>query len=344
MARIQSTHLVILGLGFLAFAPGCENGQPMSAAVGSYSDIAVLTDIATLGPVANQLDRELSKDVEYSIRPEPLFNVDVFDWNDRRNAEVYKNVIVVGLLKGKDPASHELRSRLGGETMSDMGHRNFYVAVKSDVYSRNQLVFFVAGNDRTLMQSGLAKSIDVLIHRIENENRIRLRHFLFTNGHELELENKIRSEMGFSLQVPASYRETRFEKGKKDGLVEVAAVRPTRTASIYYLDDADSTMLDDHDVLLELRRSFGARFLEEDLQDTAGFEWSEEIFAGKMTPVLSGFWQAKTGDYGGPFRTYFLYEAEKRRLYAVTVLTYAPGMQKRPYIREATCVAETLVP
>jgi hypothetical protein len=194
------------------------------------------------------------------------------------------------------------------------------------------------------MQSGLAKGVDVLINRMKTENRDRLRDYLFTNGHEVALENKIRDQMGFGLQVPASYHETRFDVGEKEGLVEVAATRPTRTASIYYLDDADSTIIDDHQVLLELRRSFGSRYLEEDLQDAAGYNWSEDVFAGKMRLVLSGYWQAKTGDYGGPFRTFFLYQPEKRRLYAINVLTYAPGMKKQPYIREATCVAETLVP
>lgn len=344
MSKIRIALLPILAVSLLAASLGCENGQPMSAAVGSYSDVAILTDTATLGPVADQLQRALSQDVDYTIQPEPLFNVDIFDWNDRRNAQVYKNMIVIGLLKGRDPASKELRSRLGGETMDRQGKRNFYVAVKSDVYSRNQLVFFVAGNDRTLMQSGLAKGIDTLINRMKTENRDRLRDYLFTNGHEVALENKIRDQLGFGLQVPASYHETRFEKGEKEGFVEVAATRPTRTASIYYMDDADSTAIKDHDLLLELRRSFGTRYLEEDLQDAAGYNWSEDVFAGEMHLVLSGYWQARTGDYGGPFRTFFLYQPEKRRLYAINVLTYAPGMKKRPYIREATCVAETLVP
>ncbi len=295
MTKIKTALLLILAASLMASALGCENGQPMSAAVGSYSDVAILTDTASLGPVASQLQRALSVDVDYTIQPEPLFNVDIFDWNDRRNAQVYKNVIVIGLLKGRDPASKELRSRLGGETMDRQGKRNFYVAVKSDVYSRNQLVFFVAGNDRTLMQSGLAKGIGTLINRMKTENRDRLRDYLFTNGHDVQLENKIRDQMGFGLQVPASYHETRFEKGVKDGLVEVAATRPTRTASIYYLDDADSTIINDHEVLLELRRSFGARYLEEDLQDAAGYNWGEDIFAGKLHLVLSGYWQARTG-------------------------------------------------
>ncbi len=333
-------YLLILTL----VVSGCDSGSPIGSAVGSYSDVAILTETRLLGPVARQLKKSLSVEVTYAIKPEPLFNVDVFDWQDRRNAQVYKNLIIIGLLEGDDPASRELRRRLGGAVLSDKGHKNLFVAVMSNTYSRNQLVYFVAGRDRGLMQSSLARNIQILVDRISQENRKRILNYLFTNGHELDLENKIRHQMHFGLEVPASYRETSFHTGKHDGFVEVAAVRPTRAVGIYYLDDAESTMIEDKEVLLDLRRSFGERFLDEELQDAGGYQWSEVNFAGKRLLTLSGFWQAKKKDYGGPFRTFFLYEKEKRRLYGINLLTYAPGMRKHPYIREAMAVAETLKP
>lgn len=205
-------------------------------------------------------------------------------------------------------------------------------------------MFYVAGRDRSLLQSAISRNIDVVIERMEAENRARLRRYLFTDGHETQLETRVRREMHFGIQIPASYRETRFIVGGEEGLLEAVAVRPTRGFSIYYLEKADSSLVADRDLLLELRRSWGSRFLEENLQDIAGFIWDETDFAGRRLPVLSGFWEAKEGTYGGPFRTIFLEDPESGRLYGINVLCYAPGMRKHPLIREAMAVAETLVP
>jgi hypothetical protein len=316
----------------------------MGSAVGSYSDVAILTDLKALGPVALQLERSLEAPVAYSLKPEPLFNVDLFDMSDRRNAEIYKNVVVVGLVDGEDRGSRELRRRLGGEALSDSRHKDLFLAVEQDVYSRNQLVFYVAGRERSLLQSAIGRNIGILIDRMEEENRARMRNYLFSDGHEVALEARVRHEMHFGIQVPASYHETRFRVGSEEGLVEAMAVGPTRGFSVYYLENADSTMVTDQDLLLEMRRSWGARFLEENLQDIAGFEWDEAPLGGRQLPVLSGFWEAKKGDYGGPFQTYFYFDPNRQRLYGINVLCYAPGMRKHPLIREALAVAETFQP
>ncbi len=343
MRAVRLLLALLLALVILAVT-ACDSGRPLGSAVGSYSDVAILTEMPVLAPVARQLKKSLSVEVSYAIKPEPLFNVDLFDWADRRNAQVYKNLIIVGLLNGDDPASRELRRRLGGTTLSDRRHKNLFIAVVPDVYSRNQLVYFIAGRDRGLMQSSLARNVQLLVDRIARENRTRILRYLMTNGHEDALEARIRREMHFDWQIPASYHESVFQVGEGEGLVEVAAVRPTRTASVYYLDNADSTLLDDRKQLLELRRRWGEKYLNQRLQEAGGFQWSKVDFAGRKLLTLSGFWEAKDKDYGGPFRTFFLYAPKKKRLYGINVLTYAPGMRKHPFIREAMAVAETLHP
>ena len=54
--------------------------------------------------------------------------------------------------------------------------------------------------------------------------------------------------------------------------------------------------------------------------------------------------RATAGTFGGPFRTYFLYDPKRRRLYGINVFCYAPGMRKHPLIREVSAVAETMRP
>lgn len=99
--KIPRSIQLAMFLALLAQLSACSGGEPMGSAVGSYSDVAILTDLKALGPVANQLQRSLEKPVAYSLKPEPMFNVDLFDMSDRRNAEIYKNVMVIGLVGGR---------------------------------------------------------------------------------------------------------------------------------------------------------------------------------------------------------------------------------------------------
>ncbi len=322
----------------------CGPSEPMTSAVGSYSDVAIVTDLTVLGAVARRVASDLAIPLEYSLKSEPLFNVDVFDVSELRQASVYKNVVVIGLVSGEDRGSHELRKQLSGDTLNDQAHKNLFIALVEDVYAKNQTVLFVAGRQSNVLQSSLTRNKMLVAERLEASNRARLREYLFTDGHELELEARARAEMGFGIEIPASFRETRFLAGSEEGLLEIAKVRPTRAMSVYYKNDVDTQILEDREGLLELRRSWGARFLEENLQDVGGFRWNDEPFQEHRLQVLAGFWEAQEGTFGGPFRTFFLYDEAKRRLYGINLLCYAPGMKKHTYMRETLAVAETLKP
>jgi hypothetical protein len=125
-------------------------------------------------------------------------------------------------------------------------------------------------------------------------------------------------------------------------MAEVVANKPTREVVIFWQDrDAADFDPKDEAALLELRRRWG-RFLNETLQDDFGFRWELADFRGQEWPKLSGMY--RTGDYGGPFRTIFYMDEGSHRLFGITWLTYFPGQDKHPWMREARAVAETFVP
>jgi hypothetical protein len=335
---------VMAGLVLSAFSllvPGCGGGNPVINSVGPYSDVSILAD-RTLMPVAETLRRGLSQEVEYGLKPEKILNVEIYDMKDKKQAVVAKNVIVLGLMDGKDAASRELRHHLSGESMKGLSPKELYVATREDIYYGNQNVVFLAGQDKSLMQSAILKNAAALRGQIEIENRKRVLAFLVGQGRKLDAEAQIRDECGFRLTVPESYKITRIRKGEDRGVAEIAATGPTRTVAIMWQRVDDPAILTDEDQLLDLRRQWGRQFLDEDLQDSGGFTFSRELFLGVEVPMLAGFWEGET--YGGPFRTIFYYDAPSARLYGINMLTYAPGMDKHPFMREAHAVAETFQP
>jgi hypothetical protein len=330
-----------LGIFLLSLiAVGCGD-KPVLNAVGSYSDVAILTSSQLL-PVATTLEQALEEPVEYSLQPETILNIDIFDVRDRKEAVVYKNVIVLGVLEGTDDSSRELQRQLAGESMKGIAARELFLATREDVYSRNQNVLFLAGHERNLMQSAVLRQAPALRGQIEASNRRRLLSFLTGLGRKFPIEEQIRALGGFRLQVPEDYEATRFFGDREKGSVEIAARNPTRTVAIIWEPATGPEILEDQDFLLERRRRWAEGYLDEQLQEAGGFAWSLTSFHGEELPELAGFWEGPT--YGGPFRTTFYYDAETKRLFGINRLCYAPNMPKHVYMRETLAVAESFEP
>lgn len=327
-------------LCLLAFGAGCGD-EPILNAVGSYSDVAIVTSPPLL-PVATTLEQLLEVEVEYSLRPERVLEADIYDTRDFKQAKVYKNIIILGLLKGTDAASQELRGQLGGESMKGVEPGELFLAERQDIYAGNQNIIFLAGHERNLMQSALRKQAGALRGQIETSNRERVRDFLFSQGRESSIETQIQELGDFRLEVPAGYQATRFFGDRERGSVEIAARNPTRTVSIIWEKAESAEILEDPDALLERRRAWASAYLEESLQEAGDFAWSLVMFNGSELPELAGFWEGST--YGGPFRTTFFYDTSTGRLFGINRLCYAPNLPKHVYMRETLAIAETFAP
>lgn len=326
---------------------GCGDSAPVLNAVGSYSDVAILTDLALFNGIAYELKRELEIDANTGIRPESMFNVDVVDMRDKDNARLYKNIIIIGYAKGRDRASRELQRQLQGRPMKVLPSQNLLLGEREDVYANNQNVVFLAGYDRSFMQSSLAKEAPGLRGQIEQRNRERVLEYLLSLGRNVEAENQLREEVGIRLTLPEGYRINGIKENTEGdlGMVEVLHENPTRGVAVFWkhVDDLASFDMDDPQLLLALRRQWGL-FLEEAIQDAYGHTWSAEVYRGDTWPALAGMYEIPAANVGGPFRTIFLTDPPTKRVYGINLFTYNPQGDKHPYLREALAIAETFVP
>ena len=275
-----------------------------------------------------------------------MFNVDVFDFDDAKDARRYKNVIVLGYLTGRDDASREIKRRLGGEQMRVMESNNLFIAVREDVYAQNQNVVFLAGNDRSFMANSVLKEGAAIRSQLEASNKVRLSEYLFSTGENEEDAAAIREQAGFRLRVPAGWRLNSIKRDATGelGCVEIVANGPTRGVAIFWKDvDLAAVDLKDQEKLIALRRNWGA-FLDEGLQDAFGFEWSLDTFRREEWPRLSGMYETGDQSYGGPFRTIFLLDVMNNRLWGINWYVFYPNGAKHEYLREARIVADTFSP
>jgi len=337
--------LVMLAVGLV----GCSDSAPVLNAVGSYSDVAIITDLDLFNGFAYTLERELEVDSQTGLRAEPLFNADVFDMRSMSKARLYKNIIIVGFVNGRDQASREIQRRLKGGTLSVLPSRHLLFADRDDVYANNQNVIFLAGYDRSFMQSALADEAAALRGQMEEENRSRVFEYLTSLGRNAEGEKTLRENVGIRMTLPEGYRVNGIKENASGdlGMVEVVHENPTRGVVVFWkeVEEPGAWDMDDPDpqVLLALRRQWGL-FLDEVIQDGFGHTWSATVFRGDTLPQLAGMYEVRSASLGGPFRTIFFTDVPTKRLYGINIYTFNPNGDKHPYLREALAVAETFVP
>ena len=340
-------HRVLLAVVLALGLTNCGDSSPVLNAVGSYSDVAILTDLDLFNPVAFQLKQALEVDANTGIRPEPLLTVDIFDISSKDDARLYKNVIVIGYLKGQDRASKEIRRQLAGTQMRVLESRHLFFADREDVYANNQNVLFLAGSDRSFMQSAINQEAPALRGQIEEKNRERVLEYLLTVGRNAKAERSLRENVGIRMTVPDGYRINGIKQNSEGdlGMAEIVHENPTRGVVVFWktLEDPAGFDMEDPEALLELRRRWGG-FLDEALQDLYGYTWSTEMFRGETWPQLAGMYEVVEAQVGGPFRTLFLLDEPTRRVFGINWFTYNPQGDKHPYLREARAVAGTFVP
>ena len=344
--RRSRIGVAVLSLFLVLFVAGCGEGPPVLNAVGKYSDVALITNLQNFNSVAFQLERILEFDARTGLRPEPMFNVDVFDMRDADDARRYKNVIVLGYLTGRDDASREIKRKLGGEQMRVMESDHLFIAVREDVYALNQNVVFLAGNDTSFMANSVTKEGPALRGQLESANKKRLAQYLFSTGRNDVDETAIREQAGFRMGIPAGWRLNGIKRDVTGelGCVEVVANGPTRGVAVFWKEvDPASVDMSDQETLLALRRNWGV-FLDEGLQDAFGYEWTMDEFRREEWPRLSGMYETGEQSYGGPFRTIFLLDVMNNRIWGINWYVFFPNGAKHEFLREARIVAETFSP
>ena len=122
--------------------------------------------------------------------------------------------------------------------------------------------------------------------------------------------------------------------------MEYVRSAPSRLLTVFWLDGVDSIQASSPDFTVGLQRDVLWRLHRDTLLDE-----HTRVEPGELGPysglLLSGVWQNAGDVAGGPLRTHFIYDASRRRLYGVQVLLFAPGRDKRPFVRELLALAAT---
>lgn len=316
--------------------------RPITMAVGSYGDLAVILTAADLrGAVRPALDR-LNTPVTFVLKEEPTFAVDFYAADDWKFAHDYKNLLILVNWSDGGRVVRAVEELLEAPDLARLRAAGGGLAQLNDPLLSYQFAVIVAARDRTQLATLLARNADRLRELFEQQNRERIRRQFAREGmHDDWLARNWR-RYRILLGIPAAYRENQVEPGGFPG-VEWTRAGPTRGITLSWRRAPQpAALLADRAALLAMRRDMGRVLHREEISDE-GLAW-ESTRLGELPALrLTGSWISREIQGGGAFWSYFIADAAGGRVLCLDLLAYMPHVDepKMPLYREMLAIAET---
>ncbi len=328
--------LLSTGLGGCDFDK--EKGILMAA--GSYSDLAVVVSNATVEPLAQRFVQGLNINKTFVIKEESLFKPDIFPPNKLDFAKGYKNAILLLRIGDGGPVEKTVHKQVSDETWNKLISGAGGMVQLNDPWATYQTVLVVASVDRNSLSSLLTKKTEKIRTLFEDSSRQRILRRNRYNGLNTHQMNAYRERFGFSLEIPADFKQNQLEPDGFPGL-ELLQSAPSRGISISWLATEDvDWLMGQREALLVMRQDMGDKLHTEDIIPET-FIWQEMELGGKKVLKLEGAWTSRRFSGGGAFWCYFIPDVQGQRVICLDLLVYAPGMDKMIMFRGLDAIAST---
>ncbi len=338
-----SVLLALVLLTPVARAEGqARRERPITMAVGSYGDLAVVLSAPALrGVVRPALDR-LNTQVTFVVREEPTFAVDFYAGNEWKFAHDYKNLLILVNWSDGGRVVRAVEELLEPPDLERLRAAGGGIAQLTDPLLSYQFAVIVAAHDRTQLAALLDRNADHLRELYEKQNRERIRRQFAREGLHDDWLARNWGRYQILLSIPAAYRENQVEPNGFPG-IEWTRAGPTRGITLSWRRAPHpETLLADRAALLAMRRDMGRVLHREEISDD-GLEW-ESTRLGELPALrLTGSWVSREIQVGGAFWSYFIADPAGERVFCLDLLAYMPHIDepKMPLYRELLAIAET---
>jgi hypothetical protein len=345
---ISNRHAAaILGAAGLCLAlslSGCGDGgkSAMVSAVGSYGDVALVVSDPQLDPLLERARGLLSPDESFVLKTEPTYRFRTFaggKWSGARN---YRNVIMAVRWGDGGPVQGAVKRLLPKEALKRALSGRGEIFTVRNPWLHGQVAFVAVAKDADALVTLLNRRAPSMRDTLAADINRRIVADHRAQGLLADPAARQWRRFGFSVELPAAYRENQCEP---DGFPAVEWLRTdgsTRGLTVSWEPAADpQSRLADQRALVAMRERLGAALHQETI-DPASFVWSQETVAGMPAVKLAGSWVDAKTQVGGPFRCYFLAAPDGGRVYCFDLLVYAPQLEKMDDFRRLRAILETV--
>ena len=353
--------LVTLSLVALCLVtlPGCSGESDFRPrAVGQNTEILVVADsLDWHGAIGEALRETVGQFIDTLPAPERQFelrHVHLATESDLEMARRRKNVIFAAAFNDSTNAAEYLRNVFDPTTRQAIREGGGVAVSRENIFRRDQQVYYIAGEQKEDVVQAIYDRAEGVSRSFNRVARRRLAEEMFDRGRQFEIEQELAAMHDFAVNVQHDYL---VAIDTTDFVWLRRILSDTwRSLFVHFIEDADPRLLTPewiYDTRDSLARQYvqgnAGGWVEIDRRQRRPLETRNIDFLGRYGFETRGLWRMVGVEdgrkvehgMGGPFITYTFYDEPTRRLYMIDGMVFAPGYDKREFLRQMEVIAWT---
>ena len=336
---------------------GCELGEYKPQAVGKEGEIIVVVDSSRWdGPIGDALLSTIGAYIGTLPAPERRFDLRPMDLDaDRDLSQVrkQKNVVFVAPLTDSTNEATYIRNVFDEAAQEAIRDGDGVVVARADLWRKNQDVFYVTGEDVEAVVDAIQRRSDEMIRTFNEATRERMTVDMFDRARQVELEELLMENHGFAVNVQHDY----VIAVDTTNFVWLRRILSETWRSLFvWYTEANPAQLSP-EWIYATRDSLTAKYIQGNLGGWVEIHRHEQRplitqnidFLGNYGFETRGVWRMigeENGELvefgmGGPFVNYTFYDRASGRIYMIDGMVFAPGYEKREFLRQMEVIAHT---
>jgi hypothetical protein len=310
------------------------------------------------GDVGEALREELAPFIGTLPAPERLFSlrrVSLLNAGTIDTIQKQKNIVIAAPLSDSTREARYLRARLDSASVAAVMGGQYAVVARPDLWRDDQLVYYILAADAEGLRAALREHGEDIRYAFNTITRERMEVDMFDKGRQPSIEQRLLDDHQFAVNAQHDYfvgvDTTNFV-----WLRRVVSADSWRSLFVWYTDE-----LSPADLTPEWVMGVRDRLTQAYVQGNMGgyveiderrpLEAENINFLDRFAYEIRGLWHMvgpdeRTGEIvpygmGGPFLTYAFYDQPTGRTYVIDGMVFAPGFEKREFLRQMEVIAHT---
>ena len=350
-------YLFISVLLTASILSGCNDIKYAPAAVGQEGSVIVVIDSLTwTGPVGDALREEIGQPIPTLPAPEPSFGLQKFPLlgqSSLNRIKMQKNVLFVSSLDDSTVVTQLISSLFSEDALQAVNDNQGALVVRDDPWRLRQKVAILAAPSASDLVDVIRRSGPQLRDGFNEITRERTELDMFRKGRQLNLEAQLFEKHNFAVKVQHDY-QIAVDTTQFVWLRRILSSESWRSVFVHYIENGNPAEMSP-EWIYDVRDSLTQKDVRGNLNGFVEIDRRRPLitenisFLGNFGYETRGLWQMmevnngekQQAGMGGPFVTYTFYEQESGRIYFVDGMVFAPGYEKREFLRQVEVIAYT---
>ena len=352
------TKTALLTACLFVFAGCSGESDYRPRAVGLDTEILVVADSLDWSGAIGEALRETvgqfistlpAPERQFELRHAPLETED-----DLETARRQKNVIFVAAFSDSTNEAEYIRNVFDPTAQQAIREEGGVAVSRENIFRRDQQVYYITGEDKEDVIEAIYSASEGVSRDFTRAARRRLTEEMFDRGRQVDVEEELATMYDFAVNVQHDY----LVAVDTSDFVWLRRILPEtwRSVFVHFIDHANPELLSP-EWIYDTRDSLARQYIqgnlggwiEIDRRESRPLETKNINFLGRYGFETRGLWhmvgveEGRKMEFGmgGPFITYTFYDQPTGRLYMIDGMVFAPGYNKREFLRQMEAIAYT---